>query len=404
MIEEKKVTEGCRILMVEDVATDAELQLRELRQTGLSFESKIVETEAAFRREIELFEPDIILSDFSLPHFSGLAALAIARELRPEVPFIFVSGTIGEESAIDALKKGAIDYILKSNLKRFGPAVKRAITEVRERQVRVLTEERAEQRARQAENSFSLFMRHLPATAFTKDLEDRFVFVNQTFETLMGKSAGQLHGLTTRDLYPAELAEAILANDREVTQTRQTLRVVEKVKIGNEERHFLVNKFPILNEDKQVVMLGGISVDISDRVETERALALSEERFRGIVETTEEWIWEADADLRTTYNNPAAKRISGYETDELNAFTPRTLVYEPDQSEFSKVVDRAVHNRTAWSNFVLRLHNKDGSLRWLESSGMPLFAENGSLRGFRGTARDITHRKLQERKLGRLSR
>src|SRR6185295_4426828 len=401
MTEGKKVTEGCRILMVEDVATDAELQLRELRRTGLAFESRLVDTEAAFRRELELFEPDIILSDFSLPHFSGLSALAIARELRPEIPFIFVSGTIGEESAIDALKKGAIDYILKSNLKRFGTAVKRAITEARERQVRLLTEERAEQRARQAENSFSLFMRHLPASAFTKDLEGRFVFVNQNFETLLGKSPGQLVGLTTRDLYPAELVEPILANDREVIQTRQTLRSVEKVKIGNEERYFLVSKFPILNEHKEVRMLGGISVDISDRVEAEQALALSEDRFRSIVETTEEWIWETDADLRTTYNNPAAKRISGYETDELNNLTSRTLIYEPDQKEFADVVERAVQNRTAWSNFVLRLHHKDGSLRWLESSGMPLFAEDRSLRGFRGTARDITHRKLQERKLGR---
>jgi len=95
MTEGKKTTEVCRILMVENHATDAELQLRELRRTGLAFESMVVETEAAFRRGIEVFEPDIILSDFSMPHFSGLSALAIARELRPQVPFIFVSGTIG---------------------------------------------------------------------------------------------------------------------------------------------------------------------------------------------------------------------------------------------------------------------------------------------------------------------
>ncbi len=105
-----------RILVVEDVASDAELELRELRRDGLVFEARIVETEADFRRELDDFEPDIVLSDFSMPRFSGMAALTITRELRPDLPFIFVSGTIGEENAVAALRNGATDYVLKTNL------------------------------------------------------------------------------------------------------------------------------------------------------------------------------------------------------------------------------------------------------------------------------------------------
>ena len=83
-------------------------------------------------------------------------------------------------------------------------------------------------------------------------------------------------------------------------------------------------------------------------MEAERALTASEERFRGIVETTEEWIWESDAQLRTTYNNPAAERITGYAPDELNNFTPATLVYEPDREKLEEVVRKAVQSGSRW--------------------------------------------------------
>jgi diguanylate cyclase (GGDEF)-like protein len=116
-----------RLLMVEDVAVEADLALRHLRTAGLECKPLRVETEAQLRAALGDFAPDIILSDFSLPQFDGLSALSIAHQLAPDVPFIFVSGTIGEERAIDALRRGAWDYVLKSNLARLAPAVKRAI-------------------------------------------------------------------------------------------------------------------------------------------------------------------------------------------------------------------------------------------------------------------------------------
>src|SRR4030066_611358 len=107
-----------RILILEDVATGAELVEYELRKGGIVFSSKRVETREAFIRELNDFTPDLILSDYKLPSFDGLSALELAKEQRPEVPFIFVSGAIGEKFAIDILKKGATDYVLKDYLIR----------------------------------------------------------------------------------------------------------------------------------------------------------------------------------------------------------------------------------------------------------------------------------------------
>jgi diguanylate cyclase (GGDEF)-like protein len=125
-----------RVLVIEDVEADVELALHELRHSGLRCEGRCVETEDDFRRELEEFRPHVILSDFSMPHFDGMTALAIARELHAEIPFIFVSGTIGEEYAIRALKNGATDYVLKNNLVRLPSAVERALQDARDRAAR----------------------------------------------------------------------------------------------------------------------------------------------------------------------------------------------------------------------------------------------------------------------------
>jgi diguanylate cyclase (GGDEF)-like protein len=118
-----------RVLLIEDSASDAELAIFRLRQAGYACSHQCVVNEAQMRAALGAGLPDLILSDFSLPGFDGMSALAIARAEAPDVPFIFLSGTIGEERAIEALKCGAIDYVLKSNPKRLGPAVKRALEE-----------------------------------------------------------------------------------------------------------------------------------------------------------------------------------------------------------------------------------------------------------------------------------
>ena len=135
-------TSQLRVLMVEDSTADAELAIWRLKQGGYVCAPRRVVTAADMRAALAAELPDIILSDFSLPQFDGIAALAIARELAPEVPFIFLSGTIGEERAIEALKSGAIDYVLKTNPKRLVPAVKRALEDSALRRKSRLAEQR----------------------------------------------------------------------------------------------------------------------------------------------------------------------------------------------------------------------------------------------------------------------
>ena len=121
-----------KILIVEDVELDAELTERELKRAKINYISKRVEEENDFIREINEFKPNLILADHSLPHFDGVSALKITKEISPDIPFIFVSGKIGEDFAVEMLKKGATDYVLKSNLPKLPHAVQRALNEYNE--------------------------------------------------------------------------------------------------------------------------------------------------------------------------------------------------------------------------------------------------------------------------------
>jgi diguanylate cyclase (GGDEF)-like protein len=125
-----------RVLLVEDAPAEAELTIRQLEKGGLNCKCLRVETQDRFTAALQEFRPDVILSDFTLPQFSGPSALKLAKQLARDIPFIFVSGTIGEERAIEALHCGAVDYVLKDNLSRLVPAIRRALEEVAARKER----------------------------------------------------------------------------------------------------------------------------------------------------------------------------------------------------------------------------------------------------------------------------
>lgn len=116
-----------KILFVEDSPEDVALALRALRGLAQPLLHETVASAEALRDALRRFAPDLVLSDFSMPGFTGQQALTLVREFDPELPFIFVSGTIGEELAIEAMQRGAADYVLKDNLRRLQPAVERAL-------------------------------------------------------------------------------------------------------------------------------------------------------------------------------------------------------------------------------------------------------------------------------------
>lgn len=188
------VKSSLRILNLEDNANDAELNEAMLSARWPHCELLRVENRADFVAALEQEEVDLILSDYTMPGFNGLEALSIARDRKPEIPFLFVSGTIGEDAAIEAMKNGATDYVLKHRLMRLIPAVDRALREAEEHAER----ERAEQAMRESEHKYRTLFECLGDAAFLADDETgKIIDTNQRAEALLGYSRGQILGRTS---------------------------------------------------------------------------------------------------------------------------------------------------------------------------------------------------------------
>lgn len=190
-----------RVLLVEDSADDVMLVQRQLKREALEIEYRVETTKEGLRRAIEQFRPQVVLSDFTIPGFSGSEALRLAATLAPSVPFIFVSGTIGEEVAIECLQSGATDYVLKGNLRRLGPAVRRA-----------LRESEAREAARIADETRHRLVQILEATTdfvATKDLQRRLTFLNEAGCRLIGISREDAVGRQAEELYAPAARELV---------------------------------------------------------------------------------------------------------------------------------------------------------------------------------------------------
>lgn len=164
--------EKLRILILEDVPTDAELMENELRREGLKFTSKLVKTREDFLKKLKDFSPHLILSDYNVPSFGGPLALEIVKEQCPDVPFIFISGAIGEDLAIETLKQGATDYVFKDRLSRLVPAVSRALREAEERTARQQAEEQLKKRFKELEEFYDMAVgRELKMVELKEEIE-----------------------------------------------------------------------------------------------------------------------------------------------------------------------------------------------------------------------------------------
>ncbi len=180
-----------RILNLEDNETDAELNHAMLAARWPDCELMRVDTREDFIAALEQGGFDLILSDYTMPGFDGRQALALAHEKRPATPFLFVSGTIGEDTAIEALKNGATDYVLKHRPIRLIPSVDRALREARER----AECERAEQSMRESEHKYRELFECLGDAAFLVDEQtEKIIDVNRRAEQLLGCTRGEILG------------------------------------------------------------------------------------------------------------------------------------------------------------------------------------------------------------------
>ena len=207
-----------KVLLVEDRAEDAELLLREMRARGLDVISRRVDTGAEFEAALTAFAPDLILSDYTLPGFDGTEALQIAHARRPDTPFIFVSGTIGEERAIRALKQGAVDYVLKDGRARLVPAIERALREAEERDAKRWAQRELEE----SEERFRFAMQFSSVGMALVAPSGRWLGVNPALCAILGYGESELLATDVASLtHPDD-------RDADAAQVRRMLeRVIE---------------------------------------------------------------------------------------------------------------------------------------------------------------------------------
>lgn len=180
-----------RILNLEDQPLDAELNQAMISARWPDCHFVCVSNREDYVRALDEDPPDVILSDYTMPEFSGRDALVLAREKRPEVPFLFVSGTIGEDTAIEALKNGATDYVLKHRLMRLIPAIDRALKDVAER----AEKNRAEEAMRMSEHKYRELFECLDEAAFLSDEQSgKIIDTNRGAEQLLRCTRGEILG------------------------------------------------------------------------------------------------------------------------------------------------------------------------------------------------------------------
>ena len=177
-MSELENTTAVRVLLLEDSSLDAELVLARLKKTALTFEVTRAYDRASFFENLEARAYDLILADYALPDFDGLLALQATRRLFPNVPFIFISGRVGEEVAIETLQRGATDYVLKQRLERLVPAVTRALKEAAEHAER----KRVERQFQQSETRFREVIDALPQRVWLAGEENTLIYTNKAWE------------------------------------------------------------------------------------------------------------------------------------------------------------------------------------------------------------------------------
>ena len=315
--------EQVRVLMVEDNDTDAVLINRELGRLTPQPAVQHVRTKPAFAAALEGFAPDVILSDHNIPGFSGWEALELAQRARPDVPFILVTGSLDEETAVRYLKGGAADYILKDRLVRLGPAVLEALGRARQREA-----------LRRQERLLRQIIDANPSLIFVKDWDGRFVLVNQATAQVYGTTADALVGKTDADFNPnVEEVAHFLRHDRDVMSSGQP-KVIAEEPVTNpttrETRWFQTIKMPLRSAEEGTATLLGVSTEITERKRLEEQLLQSQKM---------EAVGQLAGGVAHDFNN-ILTAIVGY-TDLLAAELDANEQQHEDLEEIRKAARRA---------------------------------------------------------------
>jgi PAS domain S-box-containing protein len=387
-----------RILHLEGSPEDAALIRSMLEKDLPGVQIHRVEDAHSFQSAVASGLFNLVLSDYELSSFDAMRALEIVRETTPDLPFIVVSGTVGEDRAVESLKAGGTDYVLKNGLTRLGPAVRRALEESRVRRKR----REAEAALKGRDERLRLVTRATNDAIWDWDLTTNSVWLSEGFETLFGYEVTGLEPSVeffTERLHSDD-RERVLSGIREAIQGEGSAWSGEyRFMKADGSYGYVFDRRYVIREGGRAVRMIGAMMDINARKHAEEELRQSEERYRLIVETTNEWIWAMDLAGRMTYNNEAVHVILGYPPDEILGRDTLQFIHPEDLPAAQELVAKSIAGRTGWSGCVLRWRHRDGSYRHLESNAAPVYGPDGELIGFRGADRDITERVQLEAQL-----
>jgi PAS domain S-box-containing protein len=333
------------VLCLEDAPADVVMLNHALRQGGLNFRLKRVETKEAFLRELEQQPPDIILSDHGLPSFDGFAALELAQNKYPEVPFIFVTSALGEEKTIETFERGASGYVLKKELSKLVPVVERALRTFEERKALKLKE----QQLHESEERYRRVIEFCP-DAFLIVCERQIVFANMAAARLFGiENAEQFIGKTMQSMVHPDSWQALeqrMARLREHGTTFFWRRIAKGSlqNLGDQAAVFPFVETKFVRQDGSVVeaetaatpmtlrkrqAIQIIVRNITERKETMEKLRRSESVKALILDTALDAIIFVDPGGRVREWNRAAQKIFGYSHDEAAGQLMDELIIPP---------------------------------------------------------------------------
>jgi PAS domain S-box-containing protein len=306
-----------RILYLEDNVADARLAQALLEEAGLACRFTFIQTGEELEETLNQRGYDIILADYRLPMYDGLSALRQVGKMGLDIPFIFVSGTMGEDAAIEALREGATDYVLKQKLSRLVPSVKRALHEAENRRER----QRVERSLADQFQFLQLLIDTIPSPIFVKDKEGLYLGCNQSLANFLGMSKADIIGKTVFELYARESAEKYYQMDQELLQTPGT-QIYEFLMARRDGviRNFIFSKATFADSLGKVAGIIGVMTDITERRQAEEE-RLAHLRFFESMDRVNRAIQRA-SDIEQMMNDALDVVLSIFNCDRAWLFYP----------------------------------------------------------------------------------